>query len=109
MINAITAQRNGASFVFNQTLTGINNPNALAGAAFAAAPSVHPSQTNAGALVQTNIARRAVAPTWLAGVSLDDDDRQSIQLGRNDLDMRSSSRCCAPYGELDNHARRSAA
>ncbi|MBK6281103.1 MAG: hypothetical protein IPF57_24750 [Gammaproteobacteria bacterium] len=30
VINAITAQRNGASFVFNQTLTGINNPNALA-------------------------------------------------------------------------------
>lgn len=104
VINAITAQRNGASFVFNQTLTGINNPNALAGAAFAAAPSAFiPGQTNAGALVQTNIARRAVAPTWLAGVSLDDDDRQSIQLGRNDLDMRSEFTVLRAVWELDNH------
>jgi hypothetical protein len=44
-----------------------------------------------------------VAPTWLAGVELDADERRSIQLGGNDLDMRSEFTVLRAAWDLENH------
>lgn len=74
-VNAAAANANTA---FNAMLARINDADPSNDPAFAAA---------AATLVQTNIARRAVAPTWLAGVSLDGSDRDALTRGRNTLDM----------------------
>ncbi len=94
VIANVNAAAAGASAAYNGMLSRIND----------ADPTNDPTMAQAAAtLVQTNIARRAVAPTWLSSVSLSGSDRKAITSGRNDLDMYNENIMLRFDREVDDH------
>jgi iron complex outermembrane recepter protein len=94
VIAGITAARNGASAAFDGMLARINDADPSNDPAFAQAAAV---------LIPSNIARRAVVPTWLDGLQLSADDRQAITRGESQLDMRSENTLLRMSWDFENH------
>lgn len=94
VINNINTAATNASAAYDAMLARINDLD----------PSNDPTFAQAAAtLVQTNLARRAVAPTWLAGVSLAGHERKALTHGINKLDMRNENIMLGISWELENH------
>ncbi|MCP5320535.1 MAG: TonB-dependent receptor plug domain-containing protein [Pseudomonadales bacterium] len=93
VIGNINAAAAGASMAYNAMLARINDADA----------SNDPTVAQAAQLVQWNIARRAVAPSWLAGLSLKGSDGKSILGSSSDLGMSSKNVLLRIEWEFENH------